>query len=153
MADHTKNLPRNAGGMLTLNESAANGWTNRFDIDFSHVKDAELTTDGDTLTLKLCQLPEGVAVKAAALRVVEAFATDGTLTASLGSSASPAAVIAAQDIKTAGIKAPVAGFVPATAAGALPADLVIRFATQASTGAISDISAGRLAVFLQLVRC
>ena len=151
MANHTKNIDRKNGTPNSINEMAAAGWTDRFDVDFSDIKDSKLTTDGDTLTLKLLTLPAGYAVKAACINVKTAFVTDGTLAASLGSTSDPDGLVVAQNIKTAGIKAPVAGFAPATAAGATGSDIVLEVATQASTGALSDISAGKLAVLLQIV--
>ena len=151
MANHEKNLPRRSGAPYPVQSMAAYDWTARYEVSAEDIADSALTGQGDTVTVKIASVPEGFAVKSAALNVVKAFETTGTLKASVGSSADPDGIIAAQDLKTAGIKAPVAGFAPATAAAALAGDVVLQFATQTSTGAPADITAGKLLLLLQVV--
>ena len=103
MADHFKKIGRTAGCPASINESAVNGWTDVFTVKASDIADASLTTKGDSVSLQLCKIPTGCAVKGVALNVKKAFTVeDGTLTASVGDSSDAVALVAAQDIKTAG---------------------------------------------------
>ena len=154
MADHFKKIGRTAGCPAAINESAVNGWTDVFTVKASDIADASLTTKGDSVSLQLCKIPTGCVVKGVALNVKKAFTVeDGTLTASVGSSLDAVALVAAQNIKAAGIKAPTAGFVPAKATGGAVSEVVLKVATEASKGSPSGIADGELKVFLQVVSC
>ena len=154
MADHFKKIGRMAGCPASINESAVNGWTDVFTVKASDIADASLTTKGDSVSLQLCKIPTGYAVKGVALNVKKAFTVEGgTLTASVGDSSDAVALVAAQDIKTAGIKAPTAGFVPAKATGGTVSEVVLKIATEASKGSPSGIADGELKVYLQVVSC
>ncbi len=150
MAKQTATLKPVALGPLTVNESALRGFTHAAEIRAEDINNPEWTADGDTVEVAI-QDATGYGIKSAMIKVVEAFETDGTLTAQVGTSADPDGIVAAQDVKTAGIKAPTAGFVPASATGGVGGQVVVTFSTQASTGAPADIAAGRLFVFLEIV--
>ena len=150
MAIQTATLRKTALSPLSVNEAALRNFTHVAEICAADINNPAWTGQGDTVRVEI-QNATGFGVKAAMIKVAEAFAATGTLTAQVGTSSDPDGVIAAQDVKTAGIKAPTAGFVPATAAGGAGGQMIVTFSTQASTGAPADITAGRLLVFLQLV--
>lgn len=150
MAKQIATLEPVALGPLTVNESALRGFTHAAEIRAEDINNPEWTADGDTVEVAI-QDASGYGIKSAMVKVVEAFATSGTLTVQVGTSSDPDGVIAAQDATTVGIKAPTAGFVPATVAGGIGGQMIVTFSTQASTGAPADITAGRLFVFLEIV--
>ena len=143
MAKQTASLKPSALSPLCINESAPSGFTHVAVIEAADINNSAWTTDGDTVEVPVFNAT-GKGVRAAMIVVDEAFVTDDALTASVG-------LVATQNVKVAGVKSPVAGFAPATAAAGVGEQLYVTFATTASKGAPADIKSGRLRVFLQLV--
>lgn len=150
MSEQKATISLAAKGPLSVNESALRGFNYAAQVLAEDINNSQWTGDGDTVKVEIVDA-SGKGVRAAMIVVKEAFTTDGTLTAKLGGATDDDSVIAAQDVKSAGVKSPVAGFVPATAAGGVGEKLYLTFATQASTGAPADIKSGRLLIYLQLV--
>ncbi len=150
MAKQTASLKPSALSPLCINESAPSGFTHVAVIEAADINNSAWTADGDTVEVPIFNAT-GKGVRAAMIVVDEAFVTDDALTASVGSASDNDGVVAAQNVKVAGVKSPVAGFAPATAGAGVGEQLYVTFATTASKGAPADIKSGRLRVFLQLV--
>ena len=152
MADQTATLNANYTEVLSAQQRAATGFTHRFRIPYTEVYNASQTTQGDTKTITLGATPARYSVDRCMVDIPTAYATTGTLTVSVGTSANTALLLAAVTAKTAAVLSAAAGNVPANKSeGTSAATLQVRFTTQASTGAISDITAGDLYVYLRVV--
>lgn len=151
MADQTTTIPNGQLYVLSENEAAQSGFSHKFVLNADDVNDSTWTTDGDTVTVTLCDTPDEFVIDKAAAYIGTAFATDGTLTLQVGTDGDPDNFIDAQDAKTAGTIIGAAGAVPVTEAGSVGTasdTLVARFTTQAATGAPSDITAGQVTIML-----
>lgn len=138
--------------VLSAETTRQTGFTHRFRVPFDILNNATWTTHGDTATVTLGTTPAAYIIAHAAVYVPTAFATTGTLTLSVGTSANTALIIAAASCKTAGWSTATAGADPANKAeGTSAATLQCRFTTQAATGALADITAGVAEVFLRIV--
>lgn len=153
MADQTTSLV-NKLVKLTGEEAALSGFTHKITIDYTDVNNSAWTTDGDTVTATIAVTGPDWVVTTAAANVVTAFVTDGTLTYMFGTDGDQDNFLTATDAKTAGPEIAAIGGAQVTLAGSFAAatdNLVVRFTTQAATGAPADISAGVLDVFFRLI--
>ena len=130
------------------------GFTHMIRIPFTEVFDAAQTTQGDTKTVTLFSTPTKWFIRNAAIDIKTAFATTGTLTVAIGTDGDPDNYINEIDAKTAGFRIDALGGNPLTLVGSFGSAsdvLVAQFATQAATGALSNITAGDMYVFLDVV--
>jgi hypothetical protein len=130
------------------------GFTHVVRIPYTEVYDATKTTQGDTKTLTLFTTPVKFFVRNVAIDIKTAFATTGTLTVAIGLASDPDNLIDEITAKTAGFRIDALGGDPLTLTGSFGSSAVAvtaQFATQASTGALSDITAGDMYVFLDVV--
>jgi hypothetical protein len=140
--------------ILPAETTRQTGFTHRFRIPFDVLNNAAWTTQGDTVTVTLGSTPTKFIVTKAAVNIVTAFATTGTLTIQVGTDGDPDNFVDAQDAKTAAVLIGASGAVPVTEAGTIgiASDvLVARFTTQGATGAPSDITAGVAEILLGIV--
>ena len=154
MADNAVAFSNDRWEILSDNERSMRGFTHRFTIDYTDINDSSWTTDGDTVTVTLDTTDTDLVVAKCVANVTTAFATDGTLTLMVGTDGDPDNFIDAQSCLTAGPLIGAAGGVPVTEAGSAVAagdTLVARFTTQAATGAPSDITAGSVTIFFELL--
>lgn len=152
MADQTSTLNSRYVQLLSSEQREATGFTHQFRIPWTEVYNASQTTQGDTKTITLGTTPARYSVDRVLVDIATAYATTGTLTVSVGTSANTALILAAVTAKTAAIQSAAAGNVPANKCeGITAATLQARFTTQSATGAISDITAGDLYIWLRLV--
>jgi hypothetical protein len=154
MADQTATLGSEYVELLSAEQRAATGFTHRFVIPYTEVYSATQTTQGDTKTLTLGTTPTRFMITRVAGRIKTAYATTGTLTVAFGTSADPDNYINEVSAKTAAVITGLSGGDPETLAGShgvASVTLVAQFATQASTGAISDITAGELEIYAHIV--
>ena len=134
------------------NEQRLNGFTHRVSVLAADINKADWSADGDTATVELFQTPKNWIITKVAAVVRKAFAGDGTIAVEVGTEADSDALIALASVKTAGVIAATAGAVPATtAAGSSSVPILAKFATQASTGALSDITAGSVDFIFEVV--
>lgn len=138
--------------VLSAEERRATGFTHRFVIPYDVINTSTWTTQGDTVTVTLGTTPATFLVDKAVVNVTTAFTTAaGTLTMEVGTDGDTDNFMAAQNVKTAGTKVPVASAAIVTVAGShgTASDvLVARFNTQAATGAPADITAGKVEIWL-----
>lgn len=142
------------GQILPLNTTASSGFTHYVKIGAADINNPAWTTDGDTVTVTIGSTPGWFLVDKAAIIVTEAFATDGTLTVQAGTDGDPDNFIDAQDAKTTGVILADTSATVKTEAGSsgkVSDVLVVRFTTQAATGAPADITAGTLYLLLGIV--
>ena len=155
MADQTATLDKKYVENLPAEVTRATGFTHKFRIPFTEVYNAAQTTQGDTKTITLGTTPAKWVLRSVVADVKTAFTTTGTLTFSVGTSGNVALGIAAStDAKTAALVVGNQGSDPVTLAGSFGitvATLQVRFTTQSATGAISDITAGELVVFMAIL--
>jgi hypothetical protein len=158
MADQT--LTPRVGALVPLSstEAWANGHTHKFNIKFSDINDATLTTNGDVGVIKILDTPTDWAVTHAAIDVVTAFAGDsGALTLDFGTDGDPNNFCTAMSLKTAGPVLEAAGGVVATLTGSYAAasDVIqAEVITAAGTGgnALADWTAGEVNIYFTLVQ-
>ena len=153
MANQSVTTLGTIGGPLPL-EAQSKGFTHRWTVNYDDINNAAWTTDGDTVTVTLGTLPTEFLVDKCAVYVETAFTTDGTLTISVGTDGDVDNFLDAQDAKTAGPIVADTGATVKTETGSIGSAgdvLVAQFATQAATGAPSDISAGKLHILLGIV--
>jgi hypothetical protein len=153
MADQTATLSSELVEVLPAETVRQTGFTHRFSIPYTQVKNSAWTTDGDTVTLTLGSTPTKWLVDKVAVDIKTAFTTDGTLTIQVGTDGDPDNFLDAQDAKTAALLLADTSATVKTEAGSfgIASDvLVARFTTQAATGAPSDISAGEAVVYLAI---
>jgi len=157
MADQTVTLATStATGIkiekLSAEQTRETGFTHRFRIPYGAINNSSWTTQGDTVTVTLGSTPATYEVDRVLVHVSTAFATTGTLTVSVGTSANTALLLAAATAKTAAVLTAATGGVPANKTeGTSAATLQARFTTQGSTGAPSDITAGIVDIFLRII--
>lgn len=154
MPDNAVAFSANRLQYLNEQERAATGCTHKFVIDYTDINDATWTTDGDTVTVDLITTAADWVVLRAFANVTTAFTTDGTLTMAVGIDGNPDSLIDETSVKTAGPLVDVAGGIPAVLgdSSAAAADTIVaQFATQGSTGAPADITAGSVTIYLQLL--
>lgn len=152
MADQTSTLTSSYVNVLSAQQRATTGFTHCFRIPYTEVYNASQTTQGDTKTITIGTTPARYTVDRVMVDITTAYATTGTLTVSVGTSANTALLLAAVTAKTAGVNTAAAGCVPANKTeGTSAATLQVRFTTQSATGAISDITAGDLYVYLRVI--
>lgn len=154
MADHTATIATRYVERLSGDETRQHGFTHRIRIPYTEVYDATKTTQGDTKTITLITTPTKFFVRNVALDRKTAFATTGTLTVAIGTSSDPDNYVDEIDAKTAGFRIDALGGDPLTLAGSFGSasvSITAQFATQASTGALSDITAGEVVVLLDIV--
>ena len=125
-------------------------------INFDDINDASFTTQGDTVSVEFTggDLPTEYAVGACMSYVKTAFATTGTLTYQVGTDGDPNNYLADTTALTAGPLVSAIGCSPLTLAGSFGTagdDLMVRFTSQAATGAPADITAGKLIVFWEIL--
>lgn len=155
MADQTYTLADSK--QLTSLGNNVKGWTHRAVIEAAEANGTTAggswTTDGDTASITIGVTgPDFVICKAAA-NVVTAFATDGTLTYEFGTDGDPNNFLTSTDALTAGPEIAAVGADPVTLAGTFATatdNLMVRFTSQAGTGAPADITAGRIEVFVEM---
>lgn len=154
MADNTSTLTSSYVRVLSAQERTATGFTHAFRIPYTEVYSASLTTQGDTKTITLGSLPTKFLITRAGVLVTTAYATTGTLTVAVGTSTDPDNYVDDTTAKTAAWIPAASGGAPITLAGSYGVaggTLVAQFTTQASTGALSDITAGDLTIYLGIV--
>jgi hypothetical protein len=155
MADNTKTLNAAYAERLDGPIRTATSFTHKWTIPYTEVYNAALTAQGDTLTITLGTTPTRFLVKNAAAVVTTAFTTAaGTLTFTFGTSTTVNNYLTASDAKTAAAVVLNQGGDPVTLAGSFGASavtLVCRFATQASTGALSDVTGGSLVIMASIL--
>ena len=152
MADNAATLSTSYVQVLSAQQRAERGFTHVIRIPYTEVYSATQTTQGDTKTLTIGTTPARYVVDRVLVDVATAYATTGTLTVSVGTSSNTALVLAAASCKTAGVLSADAGNAAANkCTGTTAATLQVRFTTQSSTGAISDITAGDLYVWLRII--
>jgi len=128
------------------------GFTHVFRVPFDIINNSAWTAQGDTVTVTLGTTPAAYLVDRVAVYIPTAFATTGTLTLSVGTSANTALALAAASCTTAGMLTAAAGGVPANKVeGISAATLVCRFTTQAATGAPSNITNGIAEIYLRIL--
>jgi len=140
--------------VLSAEQTRQTGFTHRFVIPFDIINTSTWTTQGDTATVTLGSTPTHFLVDKAAYYVETAFATTGTLTLQVGTDGDPDNFIDAQDAKTAGWYLADTSATVKTEAGSFGSTsdvLVARFSSQAATGALSDITAGKVHVLLSII--
>lgn len=135
---------------LSAEQKDHTGFSHWFRIPHDILNNPAWTTQGDTVTVTVGNTPARWIMNRCSIDISTAFTTTGTLTLSLGTTASPALSIAATTATTAGIINGL-GTPAAATVGTSSTGLVVRFSTQASTGAPANITAGVADVFLQLV--
>lgn len=154
MADQSVTSLATGAQVLSLETMASAGFTHKFTVDHTDINNAAWTTDGDTVTVTLGNLPTEYLVAKCAIYVETAFVTDGTLSLAVGTDGDPDNFFDAQSVKTAGPVVADTGATVKTEAGSIGSAgdvIVCQFATQAATGAPSDISAGKVHILLQVV--
>lgn len=152
MADNAATLSTSYVQVLSAQQRAEKGFTHVIRIPYTEVYSATQTTQGDTKTLTIGTTPARYTVDRVLVDVVTAYATTGTLTVSVGTSANTALLMAATSCKTAGLlSADALNGAANKTVGTSAGTLQVRFTTQASTGAISDITAGDLYVWLRIL--
>ncbi len=151
MATHSIGFAQRRIEPLAL-QQRANGFNLKVTVKYSDINDSSLTTDGDLVAVKLFTTPAHWAIAKVMAVVRTAFTTDGTLTVKVGTASDDDMQIAAASVKTAGAISPAAGLVPTAASlGNTAADIIATFATQASTGAPADISAGEVDFYFEVI--
>lgn len=157
MADQAVTLSAVSGAIierLSAEQARQTGFTHRFKIPYSGINNSSWTGQGDTVTVTLGTTPTRFLIDKAAMIVTTAFATTGTLTAQVGTDGDPDNFIDAQSVTSAAVLIGSQGAEPVTEAGSFAAAsdvLVVRFTTQAATGAPADITAGELEVLLGII--
>ena len=136
--------------VLSAEQQRATGFTHYFRVPFDVLNNSSWTTQGDTVTVTLGTTPANYAVDRCMINISTVFATTGTLTVSLGTSANTALAIAATTAKTAAVINGL-GTPAAAVSGTSAATLQCRFTTQGSTGAPSDITAGVCDIFVRIL--
>lgn len=153
MADQAITINKSVVQVLPEELQASQGFTHVAEIDYRDFNGATLTTQGDTGTMDLGPTGANWLVSKAAILIETAFATTGTLTIEFGVDGDTDDFITAADAKTAGpIIEDLGGSVAtgATTAAAASDNLVVRLTTQAATGALADITAGKAKVYFSL---
>jgi hypothetical protein len=150
MANIAITVPR----LVRLPENSA--FTHGVKIKASDVNDSANSTDGDVATIEFTgsDLPSKFVVARCVADVSTAFATDGTLTYSVGTDGDDDNFLTDTDAKTAGVAIAAIGGAPVTLAGSFGSsgdDLMVSLNTQAATGALSDITAGELDVYFDII--
>jgi hypothetical protein len=141
-------------GTLSAEEARQTGFTHRWTIPFDVVNTSTWTTQGDTVTVTLGTTPAKYLIDRVAVNVETAFDTTGTLTMEVGTSGDTDNYLDAQTVKTAATLLADPGATVKTKAGSIgtaAATLVARFNTQAANGAPSDITAGKVHIFLRII--
>ena len=139
---------------LSAEQTRQTGFTHRWRIPFDVLNTASWTTQGDTITVTLGATPAKFLVTRAMVDIRTAFATTGTLTVQVGTTADKGNFVDAQTAKTAAIIIGAAGALPVTEAGTVgiaSVSLCATFTTQAATGAPADITAGSCDVYLAVI--
>lgn len=152
MADQTVTVSR----LQRFAENQNGRFTHGVAVNFDDINDATFTTQGDTVSVEFTggDLPTEFAVGACVAYVKEAFATTGTLTYQVGTDGDPNNFLVDTTAKTAGPLISAIGCAPVTLAGSFGTagdDLMVRFTTQAATGAPADITAGKLVVMWEII--
>lgn len=140
--------------LLSAETKRQTGFTHRFRVPFDVLNAAAWTTQGDTVTVTLGSTPTKFLIDKALVNISTAFATTGTLTIQVGTDGDPDNFIDAQDAKTAAVLIGSQGAEPVTEAGTVGVAsdvLVVRFTTQAATGAPADITAGVAEILLGII--
>jgi len=152
MADNAATLSNTYVSILSAQQRNATGFSHVIRIPYTEVYSATQTTQGDTKTLTIGTTPARYSIDRVLVDVATAYATTGTLTVSVGTSSNTALILAAASCKTAGaLSADALNGAANKTVGTSAATLQVRFTTQASTGAISDITAGDLYVWLRIM--
>ena len=154
MADQTATINSRYVELTSAEFRRQFGFTHMVRIPYTEVYGATLTTQGDTKTLTLFSTPTKWFIRNAAIDIKTAFATTGTLTVAIGTDGDPDNYINEIDAKIAGFRIDALGGNPLTLVGSFGSAsdvLVAQFTTQAATGALSNITAGDMYVFLDVV--
>ena len=151
MANHTVEFSEKRLECMS-NEQRLNGFTHRATVRAEDINNADWNADGDTATVELFKTPKNWIITKVVAVVRKAFAGDGTIAVAVGTSSDADALVASGSVKTAGVLAVKAGAVPATAAaGSSSVSILATFTTQASTGALSDITEGVVDFLFEVV--
>ena len=140
---------------LSSEQARQTGFTHRFRIPYDVINTSTWTTQGDTCTVTLGATPTKFIVTHAAVSIPTAFAGPaGAFTIQVGTDGDPNNFVVATTAKTAATLCPAIGAAPVTLAGSFAAAsdvLTATFTTTASSGALSDITAGVAEVLLGIV--
>jgi len=139
---------------LSAEQTRQTGFTHRWKIPFDVINNAAWTAQGDTVTVTLGSTGPDFLIDKAVAVVTTAFATTGTLSMQVGTTADFDNFLDDQSVKTAAVLIGLQGADPVTEAGTVgvaAASLVARFTTQASTGAPSNITAGSVDIMLGVI--
>lgn len=148
MADTATTLARSRISPLSIDETAATGFTHKFRVLYSDMNYG--TGSEDTVTMTLGTTPVGWYVNSALARVSTAFAGTTALTIAVGTTTSTTAFISAQSVLTAGILEPADALEILTNATATTSLGLRAVFTNATDGSPSAVTAGQLDIYLKM---
>ena len=136
------------------NPERLNGFTNRYNVQYSDIALASANSSTDTVTLTLGTTPAAWVVGRAAVNVTTAFAGTGGLTVALGTTGSATAIMGAKSVLTAGLLQPTYGKntvdTPTTCTSTSSTSLKAVF-TNSVGSSPSSLTAGALDIYLEVL--
>lgn len=137
---------------IESNPERLNGYTNKYNVQYSDISYGSGSTD--TVTLTLGTTPALWVCKSAVVNVTTAFAGTGALTIKVGTSGTADAFIAATSVLSAGLIQATNGAgsvnTPASSTSTSAATMKAVF-TNATSGSPSALTAGALDIYLELI--
>lgn len=149
MANTAVTIARSKVSPLSIDETAATGFTHKFRVLYSDV--AYGTGSEDTVTMTLGTTPTGWYCDRALVNVSTAFAGTTSLTLAVGTTTTTTAFISAQSVLTAGILEPADALEILTSATATTSLGLRAVFTSATDGSPSALTAGQLDIYLHMV--
>lgn len=148
MADTPLTISPTRVSPLSVDETGAFGYTDKFTIKFSDI--AYGTGSTDTVTMTLGATPATWYVDKAAVNITTAFAGTTALTLVVGSTTTTNAFITSQSVLTAGTLGPASGLSVLTSATATATKNLVAVFTNATGGSPSALTAGSLDIYIRL---
>lgn len=149
MADTAITLASTSKSPLSIDEAAAESFTNKFTIKYSDI--AYGTGSTDTVTVTLGTTPATWYVDNAAVNITTAFAGTTALTLVVGSTTTTNAFIASTTVKTAALLRPPEALYASTNATATAAKSLVAVFTNADGGSPSAVTAGQLDIYIRMI--
>jgi hypothetical protein len=148
MADNPITLTSTANGILSEQERAGFGFTNRYRIKFSDWSGVTTTGATDTATFTLGALPAKWLVDRALVNVTTAYAGITAMTVAVGTTTATTAFVTAVSCLTVGAIQMNSALPVLTSAMATATKNIVTTFTAAGTGGPAGITAGQCDVYL-----
>lgn len=149
MADTAVTIARNRVSELSIDETAAVGYSVKFNVQYTDI--AYGTGSTDTVTMTLGSTPSTWLVDRAGVNVTTAFAGTTALTVTVGTTTTTNAFVTAQSVLTAGWLAGASGLPVQTNATATASRNLVAVFTNATGGSPSALTAGNANIYMRLI--